>query len=412
MALPAIADLRRHAPDAQLVVAARPSVAPLFTMAPYVDGVVTLKWKGRALDRTALKDDVAELQKGVQRIFPDYFRQMVFVSVGQVDFDRFKGQHEVENLKASVEADLKKYEALAEKWGFAAEYRAGFGVDLIDELEEPLMHIIRNAVDHGIERQDERAAKGKSHAGAITLSACQESSYVIIKVTDDGKGIDLERVRERALEKGLVKPDEPFDHERAVSCILSAGFSTRDEVTEVSGRGVGLDVVNRNIAGLNGSVSVESLRGRGATVTMKVPLSLAIIPALMAEVGDEVYAIPMTSVDESVKVFEDDIHVINSREVVRFREQVLPVVRLNTFFGLRRRNGKRFYLVIISKAEKKIALAVDRLRGRQEIVIKPLDDTFARSRGIAGASILGDGRIVLIVDVMSFYEKKEVVESV
>jgi len=283
---------------------------------------------------------------------------------------------------------------------------------VIDELEDPLLHIIRNAIDHGIETSEERIKKGKNRKGKIILSATQESNYVIIRIIDDGKGIDFEKVRETAVEKGLVKKEDALDKEMILSLIFLAGFSTKKEATDVSGRGIGLDVVSRNISKLNGHVTADSVPEKGTTFIIKLPLSLAIIPALMAEAGDEVFAIPMSAVDESIKVREEDIHVINNHEVIRFRERVLPVIRLNDFFGLNRKRKKRFYLVILGRADRRIAIAVDRLRGQQEIVIKPLDDTFGKSYGIAGASILGDGRIVLIIDVMSFYEKKEVLAGV
>ena len=274
---------------------------------------------------------------------------------------------------------------------------------VIDELEEPLLHIIRNAIDHGIEVSRDRVNKGKAQKGTIVLSAAQESNYVIIKVRDDGKGIDFDSVREAAVKKGLIKPEDAPDKDNIISLIFSAGFTTKNEATDISGRGIGLDVVSRNISKLNGHVTVDSIPEKETSFTIKLPLSLAIIPALMAEAGDEVYAIPMSAVDESIKVREEDIHVINNHEVIRFRERVLPVIRLNDFFGLNRKRKKRFYLVILGRADRRIAIAVDRLRGQQEIVIKPLDETFGKSYGIAGASILGDGRIVLIVDVMSFW---------
>lgn len=274
---------------------------------------------------------------------------------------------------------------------------------VIDELEEPLLHIIRNSIDHGIEAPKERTAKGKASQGTIKLSASQESNNIIIKIEDDGKGIDYEQVRESAVQKGLIKAEDPFDKEGILALIFSAGFSTKQEATDVSGRGIGLDVVNKNISKLNGQIIVDSAIGKGACFTIKLPLSLAIIPALMAEAGEEVYAIPMSAVDESIKVREEDIHIINNHEVIRFRERVVPVVRLDDFFGLEQKRMKRFYLVILGRADKRLAIAVDRLKGQQEIVIKPLDETFGKSYGIAGASILGDGRIVLITDVMAFW---------
>ena len=278
---------------------------------------------------------------------------------------------------------------------------------VIDALEEPLLHMVRNAMDHGIESPEERVACGKSRQGLITLSASQESNYVMIRVRDDGKGINRERVRQEGLRRGLIKAETAGDKEALLSLILSPGFTTREEATGLSGRGVGLDVVSRNITKLNGYVMVDSLPGKGTEFTIKLPLSLAIIPALMVEAAGDVYAVPMSAVDESIRIREEEIHMINNREVVRFRETVLPVVRLNEFLGLKQERQKRFYLVVVRKAGKRLALAVDRLGEQQEIVIKPLDEAFGKSYGVAGASILGDGRIVLIIDVVAFWRSAE-----
>ncbi|MDP2167533.1 MAG: chemotaxis protein CheA [Thermodesulfovibrionales bacterium] len=274
---------------------------------------------------------------------------------------------------------------------------------VIDELGEPLLHIIRNAIDHGIETPAERINKGKSPEGKIILSASQESNYVIIRVRDDGRGIDPEKIRRKAIERGLSSEDALPGREDLMSFIFMPGFTTKEETSDISGRGIGLDVVSRNISRLNGQTTVESVSGKGSVFTIKLPLSLAIIPALMAESSGEIYAIPMSSVDESVKVKESDIHMVNNREVIRLRDQVLPVVRMNRFFNLGGAKRKKFYLVVVRKAEKRLALAVDGLRGQQEIVIKPLDDTFGKSAGIVGASILGNGKIVLIIDALAFW---------
>ncbi len=276
---------------------------------------------------------------------------------------------------------------------------------VIDEIAEPLLHMIRNAVDHGIESPQERIAKGKFRAGQIKLSAMQESNYVIIKVADDGRGINLERVKEIGVNKGLIQSEDYLEKDTICSLIFSAGFTTKNEATDISGRGIGLDVVSRNISKLNGHVIVDSVQEKGTTFTIKLPLSLAIIPALMAETSGELYAIPMNSVDESIKAKEEDIHIINNHEVIRFRESVLPVIRLNEFFNLNRDRQKNFYLIIIGRAEKRVAIAVDKLKGQQEIVIKPLEDTVGKSCGIAGASVLGNGKVVLIIDVMAFWNK-------
>lgn len=269
---------------------------------------------------------------------------------------------------------------------------------VIDEIGEPLLHIIRNAIDHGIETPEERMKAGKSPEGKLVISASQESSSIIVRVRDDGRGIDVEKIREKA----AMNHDEALQ-EDIVNLIFTPGFTTKEETSDISGRGIGLDVANRNISRLNGQIMVDSTPGMGSTFTIKLPLSLAIIPALMAETAGEIFAIPMSAVEESVKIRESQIHIVNKREVIRLREQILPIVRLNRFFSLAGEEPKRLYLVVVRKAEKRLAVAVDRLRGQQEIVIKPFDDTLGKAAGIAGASILGDGRVVLIVDTNTFW---------
>jgi two-component system, chemotaxis family, sensor kinase CheA len=279
---------------------------------------------------------------------------------------------------------------------------------IVDEIEEPLMHLIRNAIDHGIETPQERLKKGKNRCGEIAVIAAVESNYLIIGVRDDGRGISAADVRKAGIEKGLIREDDPVERERLLNLIFSAGFTTKAEAGDISGRGVGLHVVARNIARSNGRITVDGVPEKYTVFTMNLPLNLAIIPALMADVGGEVYAIPMSEVDESIKVEEEEIHVINNREVIRFRERVVPVVRLSDFFGIEKAGKKKVYMVILGREERSLALAVDGIRGKQDIVIKPLDDTFGKSRGIAGASILGNGRLVLIIDVTSFMNKDTV----
>lgn len=279
---------------------------------------------------------------------------------------------------------------------------------IVDALEEPLMHLIRNAIDHGLERPQERLKKGKDRCGEIAVTADVESNYLIIRVRDDGRGINLEDLRKAGIEEGLIKEDDPVERERMLDLIFSAGLTTKREADDISGRGVGLDVVARKIAKSNGRIAVDSAPDKYTLFTINLPLNLAIIPALMADACGEVYAIPMSEVDESIKVSEDQIHVINNREVVRFRERVVPVVRLSDFFGLGKARKQKVYMVILGRADRSLALAVDGIRGKQEIVVKPLDDTLGRTRGVAGASILGNGRIVLIVDVAALMNKEEV----
>lgn len=269
---------------------------------------------------------------------------------------------------------------------------------VIDALNEPLLHLIRNAIDHGIEPADVRAAAGKPSIGSVHLSARQESSHIVISVKDDGAGMDAERIRRKAVEKGLIPQDHRLNDEEAYGLVFLPGFSTTEKVTETSGRGVGLDVVKKVIADFNGIIEVKSSAGEGTEFILKMPLTLAIIPALLVEASGEIYAVPLTVVIESVKIKASDIHKVDGREVVQLRGSVLPVKRLSTVLGLPATDAERHYLVVLGRAEKRLGLLVDRLRGQQEVVIKALDDYLGDTFGISGATILGDGRVVLIVD--------------
>ena len=274
---------------------------------------------------------------------------------------------------------------------------------VIDEIGEPLMHLIRNAIDHGIETPADRKALGKPRAGMIKLRAYQESSHIIITVEDDGRGIDEDKLKKKAEQFGLLKKNETQD---LMSLIFVSGFSTADKVTEVSGRGVGMDVVKKSLARINGTIEVESIHNMGTRFTIKLPLTLAIISALMVGVGEEQYAIPLTSVVESIRVREEEIHLVNNCEVTNIRGRVLPLVRLRNLFALPlAENGKLHSVVIVQSGNREMGIMVDALLGQQEIVIKALDEYIGTSVGIAGATILGDGRVVLIMDVIELMEE-------
>lgn len=269
---------------------------------------------------------------------------------------------------------------------------------VIDALNEPLLHLIRNAIDHGIEPADVRVAAGKPSRGSVHLSARQESSHIVISVKDDGKGMDAERIRRKAVEKGLIPADQRLSDEEAYGLVFMPGFSTVETVTETSGRGVGLDVVRKVISDFNGIIEVKSEVGRGAEFVLKMPLTLAIIPALLVEASGELYAVPLTAVIESVKINASEIHRVDGKEVVQLRGSVLQVKRLSAALGLPSSRQEWHYMVVLGRAERRLGLLVDRLRGRQDVVIKALDDYLGETFGISGATILGDGRVVLIVD--------------
>jgi two-component system chemotaxis sensor kinase CheA len=276
---------------------------------------------------------------------------------------------------------------------------------VIDELGEPLVHMIRNAVDHGIELPAARRARGKSETGTLLLSAAQESNQVVITMIDDGGGIDAASVRRKAIERGLLSPDEALSDREAIQLIFTEGFSTATSVTDVSGRGVGLDVVVKSMERLNALIEAETIPGAGTKFTLQLPLTLAIITVLMVDVGDEVYALPSGSVVESLRYARRDLVRMNGRDTLRVRDRIVPFVHLAELFGRSSAAGDDAYAVIVGRGDKRLGLSVDRLRGQQDVVIKALDAVVSSSQvGIAGATILGDGRVVLILDVATLFE--------
>jgi len=279
---------------------------------------------------------------------------------------------------------------------------------IIDEIGEPLVHLIRNSVDHGIEAPDERVALGKTPTGTILLSAAQESNHVVITIMDDGSGIDAARVKAKAVSRGLLRGDEALSERDIVQLIFAQGFSTREAITEVSGRGVGLDVVLKSIERLNGLVEVETVQGVGTKFIIQLPLTLAIIAALLVEASGRRYAVPLSSVVESIKFTADQVRTINGREALRIRDRIIPLVRLTTLFGLEPvAEPGRQYAVVIGRGDKRVAMVVDKLRGQQEVVIKALDPSISgAATGLAGATIMGDGRVVLILDVATLFETR------
>jgi two-component system chemotaxis sensor kinase CheA len=279
---------------------------------------------------------------------------------------------------------------------------------IIDEIGEPLVHLIRNSVDHGIEDPETRVARGKTRTGTVLLSAAQESNQVVITIMDDGAGIDASRVYRKAVERGILKGDETLSEREAVQLVFAQGFSTREAVTDLSGRGVGLDVVLKSIERLNGLIEVETVPGVGTKFIIQLPLTLAIISVLMVEVAGRTYAVPLASVVETVRLEAGELHRINNRETLRIRERIVPVLRLAGLFGLEAGDADaRRYAVIIGRGDKRVGIVVDGLRGQQEVVIKALDPAVTGEVPVvAGATIMGDGRVVLILDVAALFEGK------
>ena len=278
---------------------------------------------------------------------------------------------------------------------------------ILDALAEPMTHLVRNAVDHGIEPPGERRAKGKSPNGKIKLDAYHQANQVVIEISDDGRGIDTQRVVNKAVQTGAITSDEAgrLSEAEKQQLIFEAGLSTADIVTEVSGRGVGMDIVKACMERLKGSVSIQSELGKGTTFRLKLPLTLAIIKALLFRVGERLYAIPLTSVLEITRISEKDIHIVDRHEVMKLREEVLTLVRLQSI-GTSPANGKgKHFVVVVSLGERKFGLIVDRLVGEEELVIKALDDNYVDTEMVSGASILGDGTVVLILNLTAVVER-------
>lgn len=279
---------------------------------------------------------------------------------------------------------------------------------MVDELTDPLMHIIRNALDHGIEPADERRAAGKNPVGRITLNAYQQGNSVVLDVTDDGRGIDPERVRKVALSRGLVSEKDIVDQQRATELMFTAGFSTAAEVSEISGRGVGLDVVRKNIQDLKGTIDVITTIGTGTTFRISLPITLAIIQALIVESSGEKFAVPLTSVEESLRIYSRDIRTVERKEVFTLRDFTLPLLRLSDAFGLHddRDHGPdtKWFVVVTRAGEKTVGLLVDALVRQQEVVIKSIGERLKAVPGIAGATEIGESDIVLVVDVGSLID--------
>jgi two-component system chemotaxis sensor kinase CheA len=278
---------------------------------------------------------------------------------------------------------------------------------ILDALAEPMMHLLRNAVDHGIEPPLERAAAGKPPEGTLRLNAYHQGNQVVIEIADDGRGIDLAAVVRKAVDRGIVTAEQAqrLSENDALDLIFHAGLSTASQVTEVSGRGVGMDIVKAVMDRLKGTISVCSIAGEGTTFRLKVPLTLAIIKALLFRISERLYAVPLGNVLEIVRARESEVHVIDDQEVLQIREEVLPLVRLSRMHGGEAAPMPKMFVIVVSLGDRKAGLVVDRLIGEQELVIKALDETLVSSELVSGASILGDGRVVLILSISDVVEK-------
>lgn len=275
---------------------------------------------------------------------------------------------------------------------------------VIEVLVDPLIHIVRNAMDHGIEMPEERIRAGKPRVGTISLSASHNGNLIVIKISDDGKGMSPQKIFENAIKKGLVSADAKLTEKQMLEYIFAPGFSTATKVTNLSGRGVGMDVVKKSLDKINGTVGIETELGKGSTFFLRIPLTVAIIQALIVDAEKEYYAIPINSISETLKIGVEDIQNLEGTEVIKIREDVINVLSVKELFKLPTRyesHIKSYYAVILASEDKKVALLVNNLIGEQDIVIKTLKDKVTRVEGISGATILGDGTVSFILDIQT-----------
>ena len=332
----------------------------------------------------SLDQRVGELQEGLVGIR--------MIPIGQV-FDRLVRMVRKISSELGKEVDLQ-----------ISGEETKLDKSMIEDIADPLMHIIRNAIDHGMESKNERRKAGKPEVGIISLRAMQRGNNVVIEIEDDGEGIDLAKVYRKGLERGLLEKNKEYDQRELINLLFTPGFSTSEEVTELSGRGVGLDVVAKNISKLSGMVDVETGLGKGSKFSITLPITLIIIKALVVRVGTELYAIPLSSVSESLMIERKDIKTVEKQEVCELRSQTLSLIRVKELFGLASSNEEEkdfFYVIVVGLAEKRVGLLVDAIEGQQEIVIKPLGGYLDDVPGVSGATELGNRRTILVMDVAS-----------
>lgn len=372
----------------------RVNIAQLDTIMNLVGELVISK--GRLLqiaseyDIPELKEAVSIMDKSITSL-QDEIMQIRMVKVERV-FNKFP----------------RMVRDLARKLGKKVEFvMEGLDTELdrtvLDEISDPLIHLVRNAVDHGIETPEERRAAGKSEVGRIRLAAWREKNNIIIELEDDGKGLDIERIKQKAIERGVITPSEAesMSEDEIKMLIFSPGFSTKDKATEISGRGVGMDVVKTTVEKLGGSVRISSKKGEGTRIRIHLPPTVAIIKSLLVKVGDETYAIPISSVVEALYVTENNWKVIHGNPFLIVRGKLVPAFKLRDLFNVNNGKTEREVGIIVEKEGEKYALIADTIAEQQEIVIKPLTGYLAKIKGFSGVTILGDGRVVPILDISS-----------
>lgn len=281
--------------------------------------------------------------------------------------------------------------------------------NIVDKITDPLVHMMRNSVDHGLETAEERTRNGKNPQGRISLSAYHQAGSVVIEIADDGRGLNRDKILKKAIEKGLVSEGQDMSDEDIYRLIFLPGFSTADKISDVSGRGVGMDVVRKNISNLGGKIDIQSVQGQGTTFTVRLPLTLAIIDGQIVTVGSQRYIIPINAIISSVRPQEEQISSIQNRsEVVVLRNELMPILRLHELFGVSdaQQDPTQGLLVIVEEGEHKCCLLVDDLLGQQQVVIKSLTG-LGKIKGVSGGAIMGDGHVSLILDVPGLIESSQ-----
>lgn len=345
---------------------------------------------------TSLVYDVHKITQTLERRLVELQDQVLevrMVPIGQI-FARLSQIVRRYSREIGKQIDLQMYGEDTELDKFLAE-----------EIVDPLMHLIRNAIDHGIEMPEERKAKGKNEHGTITLKAYQKGNHVVVEVKDDGSGVNLDRVRKKAVEKGLIDDDVELEDKEIINFIFAPGFSTKDVASEISGRGVGMDVVKEKLSGLGGFADIETKTDVGTTFMVTLPITLAIIKALIVRVGAEKFAVPLTSMSETLIVNHKDIQTIEWKEVIYLRGEMLPLIRVSTFFGLPGDESDRSFAVVVGFGERKVGLLIDELFGQHEIVIKSLGEYLKKLKGFAGAAEIGKHEVILVLDIESLIDE-------
>jgi len=276
---------------------------------------------------------------------------------------------------------------------------------MVEKISDPLMHLVRNAIDHGIEGTAERLRAGKPDQGTIKLNAYHDSGSIVIQITDDGAGLNREKIFHRAVEKGLLDTDREWTDDEVYKCIFEPGFSTAEAITNISGRGVGMDVVKKNIESLRGTIEIETEQGVGTTLNIRLPLTLAIIDGFLVEVGESSYVIPLDMVVECIELNDEDYDYSIENDYINLRGKVLPLLRLGEFFNEQRTKSVRENIVVVQAAGMFAGIVVDSLLGEFQTVIKPLGKLFQELRGVSGTTILGTGEVAIILDIPGLVTK-------